>query len=133
MEDILTPFRVPLALFLQGYLSELQSKRLTYDAERRQLVQRATDAMAAAHQPTGGTLDPALAQLTEEAATINSECFQSNMGLECGVGGGDEGYNGALTSIALAIASCRLWHSRQRRQQLSTVSATSRSTPSCSG
>jgi hypothetical protein len=79
MEDILTPFRVPL--FLQGYLSELQSKRLTYDAERRQLVQRATDAMAAAHHPTGGTLDPALAQLTEEAATINSECFQSNRGL----------------------------------------------------
>lgn len=80
----------------QGYLSELQSKRLEYDAERRKLVVRATTATSAAaaksaaaaaataaQQPqehvvaglsgAAGVEDPAMAQLAEEAAAINSE------------------------------------------------------------
>lgn len=76
----------------QGYFAELQSKRLEYDAERRKLVARATAATSAAaakaaaaqqqQQPqehvVGGMSnaaveDPAMAQLAEEAAAINSE------------------------------------------------------------
>lgn len=58
---------------LQGHLSEVQTKRLAYDAERRKLVQRATAATSSTAEHTGTVIDPALAQLTEEAAAINGE------------------------------------------------------------
>jgi hypothetical protein len=59
---------------VQGRLSELRSGRLDYDSERRKLVQRATAATSSHSEHAGTSLDPALAQLTEEAAAINSEC-----------------------------------------------------------
>lgn len=62
-------------------MSELQSKCLPYDEERRKLVGRATAATtpSAGHHAAGSgiALDPELAQLTEEAAAINGVCHSA--------------------------------------------------------
>lgn len=72
----LPSWNVCVLCLVQGRLSELQSGRLAYDAERRKLVQRATAATSTHSEHAGTSLDPALAQLTEEAAAINGESHE---------------------------------------------------------
>jgi hypothetical protein len=58
----------------QGQLSGLEGKRLAYDAEKRRLVQHATAATSTPPPAAASPVeDPALAQLAEDAAAVNSE------------------------------------------------------------